>query len=451
VFPYSTAHDHYARKSLIHQIYDADPQLLVSGGWLPAGGQTASLQPLYRTLRELPAVEFSDFPLPNTQSNLRVRTARHAGRTYLQLINNAPWSEKVTLQIDSTREPSRLAARLLGKPIDALQERAFPDEITRNSNKVWELELPPFDLLAIEVQDPDLTLQAVAHRSRKEVVPRISAELSQIEKIVADAGDPTQQSRLSDLVGDFENWTSDGRPRGWNISSLPNMEISPATELPRSGRLSMLIDNRQPGETAAWVQSEPIAPPRTGRLTVQAWLRAPPAGERCLVRLSVVGRTRNGQRFERFEDYGGRSESRAIANDWGRRPATLHVADVPTQDLVELRVAIDVIGRGKVWVDDVEVFETLLHPDERIYLRGQVLVAKQNLENQNPFPAEQLLDSHWGQYLASHKPEDSEGARLAEAVPLQTREPEGQSKANWNATKPVFQQWRESIRDRWKR
>jgi hypothetical protein len=53
--------------------------------------------------------------------------------------------------------------------------------------------------------------------------------------------------------------------------------------------------------------------------------------------------------------------------------------------------------------------------------------------------------------LASHKPEDSEGARLAEAVPLQTREPEGQSKANWNATKPVFQQWRESIRDRWKR
>lgn len=451
VFPYSTAHDHYARKSLIHQIYDADPQLLVSGGWLPAGGQTASLQPLYRTLRELPAVEFADFPLPNTQSNLRVRSARHAGRTYLQLINNAPWSEKVTLQVESTREPSRLAARLLGKPIDALQVSKFPDEITRNSDKVWELQLPPYDLLAIEVQDPELSLQAVAHRSRKEVVPRISAELLRIEKIVSDAGDPTQQSRVADLIGDFEYWTSENRPRGWNVSSLPDVEISQSAELPRSGKLSMLIDNRQLGATAAWVQSEPITPPRTGRFTVQAWLRVPPAGERCSVRLSVVGRTRNGERFERYEDYGGRSETRAIANDWGRRPATLHVADVPTQELIELRVAIDVIGRGKVWVDDVEVFETLLHPDERIYLRGQVLVAKQNLENQNPFPAEQLLDSHWGQYLAAHKPAEPETARVANTVPLQTNERELQNKANWNSTKPVFQQWRESIRDRWKR
>jgi hypothetical protein len=129
----------------------------------------------------------------------------------------------------------------------------------------------------------------------------------------------------------------------------------------------------------------------------------------------------------------------------------LHIADVPTQELTELRVAIDVIGRGKVWVDDVEVFEALLHPDERIYLRGQVLVAKQSLENQNPFPAEQLLDSHWGHYLAAHKPEDQPTGRMASAVPLQTNERELQNKANWNSTKPVFQQWRESIRDRWKR
>ncbi len=451
VFPYSTSHDHYARKSLIQQIFDADHHLLASGGWLPAGGQNSSLQQLYRTFKELPPIKFDDFPASSTQTNLRVRTAQHGGRTFIQLVNKAPWTENVTLQVAGTRPRSQLAPRLLGSPIDTLNNLNFPPEIANTDAGIWDLQIDPYGLVALEVNDPQLVLQSVKHRGTHEVVPRIAAELAQIEKIVADAGDATQQHRLAELLGDFEYWTNASKPRGWNVSSLPDVHITATADLPHSGKQSLLIDNRSKGDTAAWIQSEPITTPRTGRLAVQAWLRVPPAGESCRVRLSVVGRMKNGDRFERYEDYGGQSESRAIANDWGRRPATLYVADVPTDELVELRVAIDVIGRGRVWVDDVEVFEALLHPDERIYLRGQVLVAKQNLESRNPFPAEQLLDSHWGHYLSTYRPADHATTQLAAKEPLQSKEVDLKNKSNWNSTKPVFQQWRESMRDRWKR
>jgi hypothetical protein len=114
--------------------------------------------------------------------------------------------------------------------------------------------------------------------------------------------------------------------------------------------------------------------------------------------------------------------------------------------LAELQVAIDLIGKGRIWVDDVEVVQSWLHPDERNYLRGQVLVVKQKLANNNPYAADRLLRTPWSEYLFVL---DSRQRSMASG-PLMSPFNE-ETRSDWNRTKPTLQQLRDSMRGRWSR
>ena len=111
-----------------------------------------------------------------------------------------------------------------------------------------------------------------------------------------------------------------------------------------------------------------------------------------------------------------------------------------------MQVAIDLIGPGKVWVDDVEVVQTWLHPEERNYLRGQLLVVEQKLAENNPYPAEKLLGSAWNHYLSELRQSMS-----GQAVNTRASEQQPGDSAAWNRTKPALQQWREGWLERWRR
>jgi hypothetical protein len=124
----------------------------------------------------------------------------------------------------------------------------------------------------------------------------------------------------------------------------------------------------------------------------------------------------------------------------------LHLADVPIDDLVDLQVAIDLIGPGKIWVDDVEVVENWLHPDERNYLRGQLLVAKQKLAENNPWPADKLIHGPWNHYLLDLQ------ANLPTTVKSASHpNRQSESSTSWAGSKSTIQQWRESLLERWRR
>jgi hypothetical protein len=183
----------------------------------------------------------------------------------------------------------------------------------------------------------------------------------------------------------------------------------------------------------------------------------------------VIGRTKSGERFERSILLGSRAPGATpIAIDWGRKPATLFVGDVSSESLTELAVSVELIGPGKVWVDDVQILESLLQPDERNHLRGQLLVAQKRLAENNPFPAEQLLDSHWGEYLLRYQFANPVSAKVASlpyspvvktgfnpsSSPRADRSEgpgEKMQPASWDEAPSVFQQFRESLRDRWRR
>lgn len=473
LYPTLTHPGAHARKKLIHQIFHSDPLLLVDGGWLPFGGQEDEVLGLIRTLNDLPPIKLMPVSLRESDTNLRVRLGHYQDKSYVQIINNAPWRE--TLKLGYRTVGRNVQTRALGgRVLDSPSSRDDAGEANH-----WALSLGPYDMIGIEVDDPLVSLTSLQHAPPADTAGRIAEELAELETLVARSADVSQQPILANIGGDFERWGSDGQPIGWSVSSLPQVTIAASYELPHTGGASLLLENTGKSPAAAWAQSRPIAPPRTGRLAVQAWFRAPAAGPPLLVKLSVVGRTHAGQRFERAMELGGRSDSsNAIAIDWGRKPATLYVGDVSSESVAELSISIELIGPGKVWVDDVQVLESLLQPDERNHLRGELLVAQQKLAESNLYPAERLLDSHWGQYLFNFQPtaelyhsKDSNGRYISSASPPVARtsragvqgSPRANSEANmtpvgpgkgrgaWSQSPSVFRQMRDSLRNRWQR
>ena len=116
-------------------------------------------------------------------------------------------------------------------------------------------------------------------------------------------------------------------------------------------------------------------------------------------------------------------------------------------------MSIELIGTGKVWVDDVQIFESFLQPDERNHLRGQLLVVKQKSNEQNLYPAEQLLDSHWGEYLLRFEPSKTTSTKVATLpdADASNTEPAASSRTTWTDSPSVFRQFRDNLRDRWRR
>ncbi len=462
----------HARKKLINQLFHSDPLLLVDGGWLPFSGQEAEVLGLMRTLNDLPPVKLKPVSLRESDTNLRVRLGQYDNKSYVQIVNNAPWEE--TLKLGYRTVARNAQTRVLGDhAVDTTGSNAGGGDEPAEAN-YWTLRLAPYDVIGIEVDDPHLSLTSLQHAPPADTTARIGRELAELETLVARSADLAEQPILADIGGDFERWDSDEQPIGWSVSSLPQVSIAASHELPHTGGTSLLMENTGKSPAAAWAQSRPIAPPRTGRLVVQAWFRAPAASTPLLVKLAVMGRTHSGQRFERVMELGGRLDSStAIPIDWGRKPATLYVGNVSAESVAELTVSIELIGPGKVWVDDVQVFESLLQPDERNHLRGELLVAQKKLAESNPYPAERLLDSHWGQYLFQFQPiaefssndqftsSASPVARMSRVNPQSSARPAkeanmtpvgpGNGRGAWSQSPSVFRQMRDSLRSRWQR
>lgn len=436
VYPDVTRHGKYARQSLVEQLLRSDVQELGFGGWQPIWTQEAELMEFMSTFQALPSLALQERPLLGSDTPVRIRTGRTDQRSYLAVINAAPQAVQVKLQYNSTVSEN---LELLGQRSDmGIQQE--PDGMS--------ILVPPFDMLAWSCSDPDWQVVAAQCSFSDEAIQTSVTQIEMLEKLLAIATDPTQQRMLFNVGGTFEQWISPEKPMGWNVSTLPQTRIQQATELPHSGSNSILIENQNAGQVAAWIQSTPIELPKTGRLTVRAWLRSSAAETRPpLVRLGVIGRRRDGQRYQQQVYYGGTdNQQRTLANDWGRRPAELHLADVPIDDLVDLQLAIDLIGPGKIWVDDVEVVENWLHPDERNFLRGQLLVAKQKLDENNPWPADRLIHGPWNHYLL-----DLQANLPTAASSASNQNRQSESSASWARPKSTIQQWRESLLERWRR
>jgi hypothetical protein len=440
IYPDAIRYGQHARRLILDQMADSDPNLLGFGGWHPiwlGDPEVLKLMATFKSLPPTPMIKLSGLP---AESPLVVRVGTHEKKHYASVTNHSPWEMQVRLTLKKAPHTVAILAR--------------PEITTELTGNEILITVPAFDMIGLSSQDESLThINEVNYELPPESQQNSTRRLEVLDSLLAQAADPGQQQMLFGVGGTFEQWLASNKPKGWTVSALPQTTIEQASEIPHSGSFSIMIENRNPDPSTAWIQSAPIEMPETGRLTVRAWLRTPAASNgSAKVRLGIIGRLNNGERYQRSVLLGGNSKDGLppLADDWGRRPAELHVTDVPVEELTELQVAIDLIGPGKIWVDDVEVIQSWLHPDERNLLRGQLLVAKQKLAAGNPSAAERLLNSPWSEYLLELNTDKSNRSLPSQQGPLMTPVPES-VRGDWNRSKPAFQQLRESMRQRWNR
>ncbi len=426
---------------LCRQLHARDARWMAVGGWAPLNLNDSQLRNLITALTRIPAVPMADASPRGGKGAVVIRSAGTADAAWVLVLNAGDWEESVEIRYAATRRD--IHAHLLAAA-PQMAERAEPAPVSIPPDR-WILSAAPHSCAVYQIDDPEWRILRTSTECPPAAIAVVGDQLSDLEDRIDRASDPTQQRPLPGLRGEFEQWTPAGDPAGWTRSSLPGVLIEADDHFPHGGRRCVRMIANSDVAGAAWLQSVPVPPPESGRATFRAWLRC--SEQQPTVRLVVSGRTRQGHRIERQLTV-GRGTPHAIPTDWGTRPFTLVADNLPSEQMDAITFSIELVGSGEIWIDDAAAVQSWMTPDERIYLLGELLVAREQLNSGNPFPASSLVQGFWGQYLDRFALHDS------------SSEPEGKahasdaSAASRTASPPppasFLQQIRESMRRKWR-
>jgi hypothetical protein len=151
----------------------------------------------------------------------------------------------------------------------------------------------------------------------------------------------------------------------------------------------------------ATLRSNPFAPPRTGRISVAAWLRV--AGDvQPPLRIAVEG-VQGDREFYRFAAVGGLAGGRPLTAAWSQ--FVLQVDDLPTGGLDSLRVRFDLLGPGRVEIDEVRVFDLAFDESQRSRITTAVSLLEHRATAGDVGGCLAAFDGYWPAFLETHVPD----------------------------------------------
>ena len=178
--------------------------------------------------------------------------------------------------------------------------------------------------------------------------------------------------------------------------------------------------------------SEPIAVPDSGRLAVSLATRASvrvagPTKDTSAAEPSVAGsvlRTQRGTPADAVNDplvHRIRVSLEGIRlgkpvrfvsefgvpcdGHWQPRRIVLETDQVLAAEIPSLRLTVDSLSPGKLWIDDVHLHDQFPTQAERTAIQGRAFLAVQGLQHGQLKPAAQLLQNDWSKYLLDHSPQ----------------------------------------------
>lgn len=159
----------------------------------------------------------------------------------------------------------------------------------------------------------------------------------------------------------------------------------------------------------ASLHSNPFPPPPTGRVSVAVWLRIEDGAPQPPLRIAVEG-LHDDREYYRFAAVGGLAGGRPLAAEWAQ--FVLPVDDLPTAGLESLRVRFDLLGPGRVLIDDVRVLDLAFEESQRVQLARLIARFEQSLATRDIGGCVVGLDGHWPRFLAEFV-SDAAVARMA--------------------------------------
>ena len=379
----------FSRERWSHALAQDDAHLLLDGGWSVMLGEADQLRAFCEVFRQLPAERFRDAEpsaVP-TDSPVVLRTLAKGDKTYFYAVNDSPWS--VQLQVRWQVPPTCRC-----QPLGTLSASAT---VSRDAHRLsWRQALPPFGLSAGVLTASPVKVLATETQLPPEIPARLQARVTELSGRVANLKEPKAWEVLQN--GGFEAPTDKGLFVGWEFGTEAETEARVDQQHKYDGAAALRLSSRGP---VAWARSDSFPPPSTGRLSLQVMLRSVNSADPPPLRLAVEGRL-DGQAYYRYAQITPPSSAESAATDWS--PFVLHIDDLPSEGLQELRVRFDLMGPGVVWIDDVQLFDRNFTRDEVRELSKIIALADLQFREGRLTACARTLEGYWPKFITAHVP-----------------------------------------------
>ena len=368
-----------------HALATLDPRRVLLSSTIVAG-QEERIRRFARVFASLPASPPGP-PEPRRPSGVVARPIRSGGDTFLALANDTPYPILLETVLQA---PPNAPVLDLARGI-----RLDPEKGGGQTRLV--LELAPYGVSAVQVGSPEVAVTSTIPHPSRVVLDGMQAHYDDLHTALkrldrAPSGGDLASSRTGPANAGFEPETvqlaaSRVGPAvaGWEISGeSAAMEVD--RDRPHSGRGSLRLDAR--GGPAA-VVSEPFRPDGRSALTIRAWLRSDRPDAR--VRVRVDGQS-GGRPYARHLDV-------PLKGNWAE--SIIRASQLPDGGLDSARLRFELLGPGRLWVDDVSVVGDALSESERLYARRDLTAALSAYREKRYADFARLGGSHWARNVSS--------------------------------------------------
>lgn len=438
-----------------------DERLTIYAADLPLSFEAAFRESIAQFIRSPVAVKRLDSTMGTDADYIDVlispepKSGVERAATLLTVVNSAPWSSQVALQFSST-VPGQ--CRLLDSGVHHSGMAGDSDAKAVRSKAVLSdgaspggrlLKLPPTSIVTLEIQSNGGPVRLASWQASmvdaEQTLARLKGGLSEV---VAKIGTLTLPQDFDELRnGGFEVAGQVGIV-GWMHTQFPDSAVAldPNEAIEGSRSIRMTTDAKSAERT--WLVSEPIPVPASGRLAVSLATRAGarPSESKSANASLVAGNSAplplKSTAIAAIENGGEKGTHRvkvslegirlgkplrlarefevAANGSWQTRRIVLETDQIRPSEIDSLRLTIDSLSVGKLWIDDIHLHDRFPTQTERVALQGKTFLAIQGLQKGNLKPAAILLNNRWSQYLLAQ----SDQRRLfTESVPLQNSKP----------------------------
>jgi hypothetical protein len=383
------------RQRFVESVAGHDAQFIIDGGWTLPLGQEGATKNFFAGFQQLPLVRFADAEESRAGRPVLFRWASQQGQTYAYAVNTAPFAVAAKVRVAASTN-CRLDDLSDGGRAGQLQSDA--------SGLTWNVSLQPYDFVAVRLSEPDARL------FRPEVTVPDDAARS-IARRIRDLGARVAALRAPPPMPALENADFQAKPTerepvpGWQVSKGPGISITTESTPRHAGGNDAQAVKISSDGTVACLVSRPFAPPRTGRLAISVWLKVADAARQPTLRLAVEG-TLAGRAYYRYAVVGqppiSGQRGSPIETSWQRFIVPFN--DLPPDGMTQLRVRLDLMGAGRVWADDVQLFDLAFNESELRALYKLLTLADFALQNGEAGESLKLLRGYWPRFLEENVP-----------------------------------------------
>ncbi|MDG2220001.1 MAG: hypothetical protein P8L85_01385 [Rubripirellula sp.] len=344
------------------------------------------LRDFFSAFTSLPAIPLADAPgsTPTAQT-VHVKTSTIDDQLYVAIISSVPWPSEIDLETSAS----------------ASWDSSTPLLLQPRSNNRIRVTVPAGQMVVLRASAASTkTIKLTGWTSRVgggiQTLQRIKQQVTSVVERLGSLSDlePSGQPRN----GSFEQSGKMGLV-GWLHAQHPPDCVKVDEREHFSGKQSVLLTTDPKSPSRTWLVTETIEPPQSGRLAVsiaclsERQENAPPH------RLKVsIEASRNGQPIRFATEFEVPRDGK-----WNKQHVILEADGIHRGIVDSLRLTIDSLSTGKVWIDDVRLHEHFATEQEREELQSLAFLAVQGLQRSNLAPSGRLLLNPWAQHLLTLK------------------------------------------------